>query len=266
MTSGVSVSSAWAEAASASNSFSWTDALVIFVVVIVGAAGDRGAGRPANPAAGQPSPAADHAQPAGAAGRRRGRRGDRAGRPALRPSGARGPPPRGRGRRPLGPIQLAASRPQRRPVVPRPPVRDAVSRASRPGRLARAPRAGSARGATPASRSRSAPAGCRPRCPRWRPRTGPWWMRRRPAGTPRRARTSRPGRGVAGRGGACRAAAGRADPERDHPVARPGPAAGRPRRSGWGSDSTGRRGAVEGPLLPDLAGLRIEADTATRPG
>jgi len=35
MTSGVSVSSAWAEAASASNSFSWTEAAVIFVVVIV---------------------------------------------------------------------------------------------------------------------------------------------------------------------------------------------------------------------------------------
>jgi hypothetical protein len=35
MTSGVSVSSAWAEGAAASNSFSWTDALVIFVVVIV---------------------------------------------------------------------------------------------------------------------------------------------------------------------------------------------------------------------------------------
>ncbi len=34
MTSGVSLSSAWAEGASASNSFSWTDALVIFVVVI----------------------------------------------------------------------------------------------------------------------------------------------------------------------------------------------------------------------------------------
>jgi hypothetical protein len=36
MTSGVSVSGAWAEAATASNSFSWSDALVIFVVVIVG--------------------------------------------------------------------------------------------------------------------------------------------------------------------------------------------------------------------------------------
>jgi hypothetical protein len=35
MTSGVSVSSAWAEAASASSSFSWTEAAVIFVVVIV---------------------------------------------------------------------------------------------------------------------------------------------------------------------------------------------------------------------------------------
>ncbi len=35
MTSGVSVSSAWAEAASASNSFSWAEAVVIFVVVIV---------------------------------------------------------------------------------------------------------------------------------------------------------------------------------------------------------------------------------------
>jgi hypothetical protein len=35
MTSGVSVSSVWAEAASASNSFSWTEAAVIFGVVIV---------------------------------------------------------------------------------------------------------------------------------------------------------------------------------------------------------------------------------------
>ena len=35
MTSGVSVSSAWAEAASASSSFSWTEAAVIFAVVIV---------------------------------------------------------------------------------------------------------------------------------------------------------------------------------------------------------------------------------------
>lgn len=35
MTSGVSVGSAWAETASASNSFSWTQAVVIFVVVIV---------------------------------------------------------------------------------------------------------------------------------------------------------------------------------------------------------------------------------------
>lgn len=35
MTSGVSVSSAWAAAASASNSLSWINALVIFVVVIV---------------------------------------------------------------------------------------------------------------------------------------------------------------------------------------------------------------------------------------
>jgi hypothetical protein len=35
MTSGVSVNGAWAEAASASNSFSWTEAAVIFVVVIV---------------------------------------------------------------------------------------------------------------------------------------------------------------------------------------------------------------------------------------
>jgi hypothetical protein len=35
MASGVSVSSAWAEAASASNSFSWTEAAVIFVVAIV---------------------------------------------------------------------------------------------------------------------------------------------------------------------------------------------------------------------------------------
>ncbi len=35
MTSGVSVGSAWAEAATASNSFSWTQALVIFVLVIV---------------------------------------------------------------------------------------------------------------------------------------------------------------------------------------------------------------------------------------
>jgi hypothetical protein len=35
MTSSVSVGSAWVEAASASNSFSWTEALVIFVVVIV---------------------------------------------------------------------------------------------------------------------------------------------------------------------------------------------------------------------------------------
>lgn len=35
MTSGVSVSSAWAEAASASSSFSWTEAAVIFGVVIV---------------------------------------------------------------------------------------------------------------------------------------------------------------------------------------------------------------------------------------
>lgn len=36
MTSGVSVSSAWAEAASASNSISWAEAAVIFAVVIVG--------------------------------------------------------------------------------------------------------------------------------------------------------------------------------------------------------------------------------------
>ena len=35
MTSGVSAGSTWAEAASASNSFSWTQALVIFVVAIV---------------------------------------------------------------------------------------------------------------------------------------------------------------------------------------------------------------------------------------
>jgi hypothetical protein len=35
MTSGVSVSSAWVAAASASNSLSWINALVIFVVVIV---------------------------------------------------------------------------------------------------------------------------------------------------------------------------------------------------------------------------------------
>ena len=34
MTSGVSLGSAWAEGASVSNSFSWTHALVIFVVVI----------------------------------------------------------------------------------------------------------------------------------------------------------------------------------------------------------------------------------------
>jgi hypothetical protein len=35
MASGVSVGSAWAEAASTSSSFSWTEAAVIFVVVIV---------------------------------------------------------------------------------------------------------------------------------------------------------------------------------------------------------------------------------------
>jgi hypothetical protein len=35
MTSGISVSSAWAEAASTSSSFSWAEAGVIFVVVIV---------------------------------------------------------------------------------------------------------------------------------------------------------------------------------------------------------------------------------------
>ena len=34
MASGVSVGSAWADAASTSNSFSWTEAAVIFVVVI----------------------------------------------------------------------------------------------------------------------------------------------------------------------------------------------------------------------------------------
>jgi hypothetical protein len=34
MTSGVSIGSAWADAASTSNSFSWTEAAVIFVVVI----------------------------------------------------------------------------------------------------------------------------------------------------------------------------------------------------------------------------------------
>ena len=69
MTSGISVVTAWAGAAAASNSFTLTDAIVIFVVaVVLLLVGVALLGRRI-PAAGQPAPAAELAQPAGAPGR-----------------------------------------------------------------------------------------------------------------------------------------------------------------------------------------------------
>ena len=67
MTSGISVVTAWAGAASASNSFTITDAVVIFVVAVVLLMVGVGLAR-GGPGCWSPAPAAVLAQPGGCAG------------------------------------------------------------------------------------------------------------------------------------------------------------------------------------------------------
>ena len=188
MTSGISLVAAGAGAAAASSAFTWTDAVVIFVVAVVlltagvalvaGEPGcwstGRGCGpRTAGGSAGPPSRTSRRSSATPgctAAGLAAGRPLARRKIPAI--SRGRAPPARlaGEGRRAVGvssPSQRLTRQPQQMKCCGGGQV--GGSGGSGP----RVSQAGSGLGATPASRARSARPGCRSRCPRRRRRTGP---------------------------------------------------------------------------------------------